>query len=317
MIFKRAGWLRGLAPALLMLTWVPTLAPAATPPAAAISVVDDAGHRLTLAAPARRVIAMAPHITELLFAAGGGASVVGAMNYSDYPAAAKALPLVGSDASIDIERLLALRPDLLVVWQSGNTARQLEQLKGLGIPLFYSEPRTLEQVATSIERLGSLLGSGDSAAAAAGRYRASIARLRARYAARAPVAVFYQVWDKPIYTLSDRHILGDALRVCGAVNVFGSLPVVAPTVGIEAVLAADPEAIFGSEQHDPSDTGIAMWRQYPRMTAVARGNLFRIDGVLLTRPGPRLAQGTERLCEDVELARRRRPAGQELRASKR
>ncbi|WP_426193721.1 cobalamin-binding protein [Massilia sp. DWR3-1-1] len=296
MIFK--GALAGL-----MLT-----ALTAAPAGAAVSVVDDAGHRVTLAAPARRVIAMAPHITELLFAAGGGAQVVGAINYSDYPPAASQVPLVGSDERIDLERLIALKPDLLVVWQSGNTARQLAQLQQLGIALFFSEPRTLEQVATSVERLGALLGTTAQAAPAAARYRASIAALKAQYGARPPVRVFYQVWDQPLYTLSDRHIIGDAIRLCGGVNVFGGLKVVAPSVGIEAVLQENPEAIFGSEAHDAADLGIGMWQPYRRLLAVERGNLFRLDGVLLTRPGPRLALGAAQLCQKIELARQRRTA---------
>jgi iron complex transport system substrate-binding protein len=135
------------------------LACAATWAQATVSVVDDTGKRVTLAHPARRVISMAPHVTELLFAAGGGNRVVGAMNYSDYPAAAKSIPLIGSNSQIDLERMVALKPDLLIVWQSGNTARQLEQLASLGIPVFYSEPRRLAQVADSLLRFGQLLGT--------------------------------------------------------------------------------------------------------------------------------------------------------------
>jgi iron complex transport system substrate-binding protein len=273
---------------------------------AGVTVTDDAGHVVTLAAPARRVIAMAPHVTELLYAAGGGGAVVGAMNYSDYPAAAKALPLVGSDAQIDIERVLALKPDLIVVWQSGNTARQLEQLTKLGIPLFYSEPQRFEQVATSLERLGILLGTSAPAARAAAAFRQDVARLRQRYGQQPKVRMFYQVWDKPVYTLSNAHIIGDAIALCGGENVFGDLRVVAPSVSLEAVLQADPEAIFGSEKNDAADTGIDMWKTFPHLAAIERGNLFRIQGVLLTRPGPRLAQGAALLCEKLELVRQRR-----------
>jgi iron complex transport system substrate-binding protein len=276
-------------------------------PACAVTVIDDAGKSVTLAAPARRVIAMAPHITELLFAAGGGGQVVGAMNFSDYPPAAKQLPLVGSNALIDLERVIALKPDLLVVWKSGNTAGQLEQLKQLGIPLFYSEPASFEQVATSLERLGALMGTSAVAQPEAARFRASIAQLKARYGGRAPVPVFYQVWDKPIYTLSDGHIISDAIRLCGGVNVFAGMKTVAPSVGIEAVLQQNPEAIFGSEQQNADDAGIDMWKAYPHLLAVERGNLFRVKSVLLTRPGPRLAQGAAQLCEKIDLARQHRP----------
>ena len=273
---------------------------------AAITVVDDAGRQVTLQAPARRIISMAPHVTELLFAAGGGERIVGAINFSDYPEAAKKIPLVGSNAQIDMERVIALKPDLLVVWQSGNTGRQLEQLGKLGIPVFYSEPHKLDQVADSLTRFGRLLGTEAVAAKSAADYRASIAGLGARYARRPKVRVFYQIWDKPIYTLSGKHIIDDAIRLCGGENIFAGLAVVAPSVSTEAVLQANPEAIFGGDQHDPEDAGIGIWKPYRSLLAVERGNMFRLEGELLTRPGPRMAQGVAQLCDKIELARQRR-----------
>ncbi|KFC63068.1 cobalamin-binding protein [Massilia sp. LC238] len=274
---------------------------------AALSVVDDAGRRVTLQQPARRVISMAPHATELLFAAGGGARVVGAMNYSDYPEAAKKIPLVGSNSVIDMERVLALKPELIVVWHTGNTARQIAQLESLGVQVFHSEPRTLGQVADNIERLGRLLGTDAAATSAAGALRARLAGLQARYARRPPVTVFYQIWDQPLYTLNDAQIASDAIRVCGGRNVFGTLKAVAPEVGIEAVLQADPEAIMAGKRHDPANPGLKLWGPYKSMTAVKRGNLLSVDGELLTRPGPRVIDGAARLCEALEAVRQRRP----------
>lgn len=274
---------------------------------AAVSVVDDAGRRVTVQQPARRVISMAPHATELLFAAGGGARVVGAMNYSDYPEAAKKIPLVGSNSVIDMERVLALQPDLIVVWHTGNTARQIAQLESLGVPVFHSEPRTLGQVAGNIERLGQLLGTEPAARTAAGALRARLEGLEARYARRSPVTVFYQIWDQPLYTLNDAQIASDAIRICGGRNVFGGLKVVAPEVGIEAVLKADPEAIMAGKRHDPANPGLKLWEPYRSMTAVKRGNLLTVDGELLTRPGPRTVDGAAALCETLEGVRQRRP----------
>ncbi|HEX8609808.1 MAG TPA: cobalamin-binding protein [Telluria sp.] len=274
--------------------------------AAPVTVTDDAGRRVVLPAPARRIVSMAPHVTELLFAAGGGARIVGAMSYSDYPPAARTIPLVGDSSQIDIERVLALKPDLLVVWQSGNTARQLEQLRQLGIPMFYSEPARISQVADSLLRFGQLLGTDAQARAAAASFQADIAALGARYARRPTVKVFYQVWDKPLYTLNGQHVASDAIRLCGGENIFAALTVKAPSVGIEAVLQADPEAIVGSVPHDASEAGLALWAPYKTLLAVRNGNLFTLDGELLTRPGPRLVQGAAILCEKLELARQRR-----------
>ncbi|WP_295994844.1 cobalamin-binding protein [Rugamonas sp.] len=292
-----------LTPA-LALTLVLALASAAG--RAAVTVRDDAGNSVTLAQPARRVISMAPHITELLFAAGGGARVVGAMNFSDYPEAAKRLPLVGSDAQIDMERVLALKPDLLVVWKSGNTARQLEQLKTLNIPIFYSEPQRLDDIATSVTRLGQLLGTDAAAQTAAADYRRKLAALSARYAHRPQLRVFYQIWSQPLYTLNGDHIVSAAISLCGGQNIFAGLKVVAPQVGIEAVLAENPEAIIGGESHEPSDPGVFLWRRYPSLLAVQRGDLFALGGDALSRATPRMADGIAQLCEKLETARQHR-----------
>ncbi len=293
------GALTRLLPALLAL--------AAASAGAAVSVVDDAGRRVTVPAPAQRIISMAPHATELLFAAGGGARVVGAMNYSDYPAAAKTIPLVGSNSQIDMERVLSLKPDLIVVWHTGNTARQIAQLESLGIPIFHSEPNRLAEVAGNIERLGQLLGTKATAQAAAGVLRKKLAGLEARYGKRSPVTVFYQIWDQPLYTLNDAQIASDAIRICGGRNVFGALKVVAPEVSIEAVLAADPEAILAGKRYDPANPGLKVWAPFPAMTAVKRGNLVTVDGELLTRPGPRTVEGAAALCEVLDKVRQRRP----------
>lgn len=273
---------------------------------AAVTVQDDAGNRVTLAKPAQRVISTAPHITELLFAAGGGERVVGTMNFSDYPEAAKRIPVIGSNAQIDMERLLALRPDLLVVWQTGNTERQLTQLKSLGIPIFYSEPKKLDDVGTSLTRLGQLLGTDAAAQAAARDYRQKIGKLAGSYARRAPVPVFYQIWEKPLFTLNGEHIVSDALRVCGGRNIFAGLKVTAPSVSTEAVLQENPEVIIGGEQHD-GQAGVNLWKSYQGLQAVQRDNLFMLDSELLVRASPRIADGMAVLCEKLETARRRRP----------
>ena len=273
---------------------------------AAISVVDDSGKSVVLARPAQRVISMAPHVTELLFAAGGGARIIGAMNYSDYPAEARTIPLIGSNSQIDLERVIALKPDLLIVWQSGNTARQIAQLQSLGIPVFHSEPRKLETVASNLERFGRLLGTEPQAQAAAARLRAKVAALNRRYGSRPPVPVFYQAWDDPVYTLNGDQLASDAIRLCGGRNVFGELKTIAPQVSVEAVLQLDPEVIVGGKLYTPQDRGLSIWQPYKGMTAVKRKNLFTLDEELLTRPGPRILDGAASLCARLEEARARR-----------
>jgi iron complex transport system substrate-binding protein len=278
---------------------------------ASVSVVDDAGERVTLAAPARRVVALSPHAVELAYAAGGGSKLVGAVSYSDYPSAAKALPRVGGYHALDLERIVALKPDLIIVWRHGNNEREIERLRALGIALYDSEPHQVDGVATDLIALGTLFGTPREAETAAADYRAKIAALRAQYAGRSPVSVFYQVWSDPLMTLNGTHVISDLIALCGGRNVFAKLAPLVPTVSTEAVVAADPEAIVTASQGaTPADAplpSLALWRAWPRMKAVAHGNLFAVDGDLIDRPGPRLADGADQLCRDLDLARTRRP----------
>ncbi|WP_448166804.1 cobalamin-binding protein [Burkholderia ambifaria] len=276
-----------------------------------VTARDDAGNTVTLPAPAQRVISLAPHATELVYAAGGGAKLVGTVTYSDYPPAAQAVPRVGDNKALDLERIAALKPDLIVVWRHGNAERQTDALRALHIPLFFSEPKHLDEVATSLRQLGTLLGTAPVADAAAASFSRDIAALHARYAGRAPVTMFFQVWDRPLTTLNGAHLFNEVITLCGGRNVFAALKPLAPSVTDEAVLAANPEAIVttsaGATRSDAPLPSLARWRAWPALTAVARNNLFAIDGDLLTRPSPRIAQGAAALCEDLDAARARRP----------
>jgi iron complex transport system substrate-binding protein len=279
--------------------------------AAPITVTDDTGGIVTLTAPAQRVVSLAPHTTELLYAAGGDSKIVGAVSYSDYPPAAKQLPRVGDNKALDLERIVALRPDLIVVWRHGNAQRQIEQLRDLHVPLFFSEPRHLDDIATTLTKLGQLLGTSSVADRAATDYRQNIAQLRARYAAKPPISVFYEVWDRPLMTLNGIHLISDVIALCGGRNVFAQLKPLVPTVSTEAVLAANPEAIVtaapGATAPNAELPQLGNWRRWPAITAVSRNNLFAIDGDLINRPTPRLAQGAAQLCDDLDVARSRRP----------
>lgn len=291
-----------------MKTWIITAAVAGAfaslPAQAAVSVKDDDGNTVSLPKPAQRVISLAPHVTELLFAAGGGSHVVGVVAYSDFPEAAKALPQVGSNRELDMERILALKPDLFVVWRHGSSERQIEMVRKLGVPVFHSEPRKLEDIPESVARLGQLMGTDSVARPAAEDLKRQLAALRAKYANRPVVRSFYQVWDKPLYTLNGQHIVTDALHLCGGENIFAKLPVTAPVVSVEGVLQENPEAIFATAEKNYG--GVSMWKPYGTLTAVRNDNLFTIDGNLLNRSGPRMIAGAAMLCEKLELARQHR-----------
>lgn len=277
---------------------------------ASISVRDDYGNLVTLQQPAKRIISMAPHVTELLFAAGGGDRIVGAVSYSDYPEAAKRLPHIGDNRQVDMERIVATKPDLVVIWLHGSSARQVEQLRQLGIPLFYSQPRKLDDIPDSLVRLGHLLGTDQKASEAAADLRQQLTALAMRYENRSKVRMFYQVWDKPLYTLNGQHIVSDAIRLCGGENIFAAAKATAPTVSVEAVLQENPEAIISTGERSPADGGASLWKPYSMLTAVRRGNLMTIDGNLLNRPGPRMIAGTAALCDRLEQVRLHRKTTQ-------
>lgn len=295
---KRRVRLRGL---LLVLAW---LLPAASP--AAVSVTDDSGRQVSLAAPAQRIVSLAPHITELLYAAGAGERLVAVGSYSDYPPAARALPQVGSHSSIDYEHLLALQPDLVIAWQSGNGGRTIERLRALGLTVFVSEPRRLEDIPRTLERFGQLAGSSTSATPAAQAFRQRLQQLAEEYAQRPRLQVFYQIWNAPLMTINGEQVISQVIRLCGGENIFADLPTLAPQVNLEAVLAADPEVIVASEVGPQPPAWLYDWRRWPQLKAVQQGNLFFLPSDLIQRHGPRILEGAELLCQQLAQARARR-----------
>lgn len=272
------------------------------PAAAALEVSDGLGETVRLDKPAARIVSFAPHVTELLFAIGAGGRIVGVVKHSDYPKAAKAIPEIGTNRAADLERIVSLQPDLIVAWLHASSRKQLDRLRATGIPVYYSDPRTLEAIAREGERLAVLAGTSAAAAVWASEFRERHRRLLVSYARRAQVTVFYQVWSRPLYTLNRENLVSDLLATCGAVNVFGHLPVVAPVVSVEAVLQARPRAIVGAL---PEAELRAQWAAWQELDAVKRGNLFSVDADLTHRAGPRAIDAAEILCAKIDEARRR------------
>jgi iron complex transport system substrate-binding protein len=269
-------------------------------------VTDDYGRAVALAAPARRVVSLSPHLTELMYAAGAGGRMVGALAYSDYPPAARALPRVGSEAAIDLEAVVALRPDLVVAWPNAGSTRAVERIASLGIPVFRSEPRELEDIARTLETFGRLAGTEAIARSAADAYRARVASLERRYADRPRVRVFYQVWDRPLVTVNGDHVISKVLRLCGGSNVMADLPGIAPEIDREKVLRADPEVILASGTDASRPAWLDAWNGFPGMAAVRDGRLHAIRPDLLQRHTPRLLDGAEEVCRILERARPRK-----------
>jgi iron complex transport system substrate-binding protein len=212
------------------------------------------------------------------------------------------LPRVSRAQGIDLEKIAALGPDLVVVWGSGYPPALLQALQALDVPTYVYEPSTLDSIASSIERLGALTASA-SATAVAADFRARLKDLRQRYAQRTPVRVFYQVWGNPIMTLSGKHLVNEVMRTCGARNVFETLSPLVATVDIEAVIAAEPQVIIATEPHAIDRGALDSWRRFPQLPAVANHHLVTLDADELDRAAVRILDAAADLCEQVEQAR--------------
>jgi len=281
---KRAWALAGAALALL----------SAALAAAPVSVVDDSGTRIDLLQPARRVIALSPALTELAFAAGGGDRLVGIDTASDYPAASRSVPRVGNAAGIDLERIIALRPDLVLAWFSGNKPTDVARLRQLSIPVFLSEPRTLDDVPRSLRVMGMLLGSESAASAQAIAFDRRAAALRAGYAELRAVSVFVEIWHQPLMTVNGKHLVSDVLRACGARNIFAELQALAGPVSLERLLASNPDAILSATGFEED---VALWQRLRSLGAVRNAHVLKVDPDHLTRATPRILDAVEQICE--------------------
>ena len=273
-----------------------------------IVVKDDTGQEVRLKAPAKRIVALAPHIAESIFAAGAGDKLVGTVDYSDYPPEAKKVQRVGGYSRVDLEAVAALKPDLVLAWESGNNMPQMSKLRALGLTVYVQQPNTIDNVANQIERLGQLAGSEASANAVAERFRQRLEKLRSANAGKPKVRVFYQIWKTPLMTVGGPQIISDAIKLCGGDNVFGHLKQMAPSVSVEAVLEANPEAIIATGMGDAKPEWLHDWDKWRKLTAVQRDNLFHINPDIMQRHTPRILDGTEKLCAHLDVARRRRPA---------
>ncbi|WP_052691895.1 cobalamin-binding protein [Teredinibacter purpureus] len=276
-------------------------------PEHAVTVTDFSGTTITLDKPAKRIVALAPHIVENLFSAGAGHAIVGAVDYCDYPPEAVNIPRVGAISSHSLEAILALKPDLVIGWNSGHGGLILPKLATLGIPVYASNPLNLKDVAKSIRDFGILTGNTGIAEQQATQYLTRLNRLRARNQGKPTVSVLYQVWNSPLQTLNDQHIISDLIQLCNGLNAFGDLPVVAPKLSIESVLARNPDVIVASGMGEQRPDWLDEWQQWPSLNAVQSQNLFFIPPDIIQRHTARILDGGAQMCEHLDKARHKQP----------
>lgn len=264
---------------------------------------DDNGDTVTLRNPAKRIVSLAPHITESLFAAGAGEYIVGVVSYSDYPSAATKIKQIGNYKKIDIEAIIGLQPDLVVAWGTGNDKLQIEQLKKLGLTVYVGEPKKIQDVADAIEDYGRMVDNMRGSIEVAQEFRFRYRKIMKKYSGRTALRGFYQVWNKPLITINDRHLISDVMRICGIQNMYGYMSSLVPRISIESVIEKDPQIIVASGMGEAKPEWLDDWRKWKNMQAVQYNNLFFIPPAIIQRHAPRILDAAEQLCEQADEAR--------------
>lgn len=270
---------------------------------AQIRVVDDLGNEVYLEAPAQRIVSLAPHVTESLFAAGAGDKIVATVQFSDYPEAALDIPVIGSSREVSYESLVSADPDLVIVWASGNGEEIAARIRSLGLTVFLDEPRKIEDIASSLQRFGQLAGTSEIAEIRAQSFLNRLANLTIQPQSQEAVPVFYEVWNEPLTTLNGEHLISNIIEICGGENIFASAIPIAPVVSAESVLAADPHLIVASGMDVERPEWLDEWTEWPGLTASETNQLRFIPPDLLQRSSPRIIEGAEMMCEFIRLAR--------------
>lgn len=257
---------------------------------------------VSFAAPAQRVISLSPHTTELAYAAGLGKQLIAASDYSDYPEAAKSLERVANYRGIKLERIVALKPDLILAWKGGNPPREMAKLEQLGFTIYYSNPLELEDIPQSIEALGQYSAQPEQARLIAQEFRLTLNTLKAKYYDQRPVRYFYQLSASPIITVANKSWPSQVFTLCGGQNIFADSPAAYPQVSEEQVVVRQPEVIFGTP-HAGTETSV--WQKWQgKLPAIDNHHIFTLQADWLNRPTPRTIKAVEQVCDRLNQVRK-------------
>ena len=272
--------------------------------AAAVTFVDDTGRRVTLSKPPLRIISLAPGATEMLFAAGAGDRVVATVEFSNEPPAAKRVPRIGDVTAVDMERLVTLRPDIVVVWPGGGNPAQIEKIAQLGIPLYRQQVNRLADLPASVRRLGALAADSTVAERAARALEDQLQHITHEYGGGKHPSVLLEVWNRPIYTVGGMQLMSDALTLCGARNAFGDLKELSAVIDTEAVIARNPDVIVAVAPPSEGAGWLTEWQRFSSLSAVRNGRLIAFEDQGLVRLGPSVLTATVGLCKALAAADR-------------
>lgn len=272
-----------------------------SPQGAALAVKDDRGVVIRLQRPAQRIVTLTPHLTEIVFAAGAGDRLAGVARFSNYPPEAKALPVVGDALHVDVERLLALKTDLVLAWRSGTPPETVARIERAGLAVFVSDARRLQDIGGAILAVAALAGTPAAGAQAAAAFERGLGELRAAKRQGRPLRVFYEIWPSPLMTVSDGHVISEIIALCGGINVFGGLQPLTPEVSIEALLAARPHVVLGGSSAETPSAQAARWAARPPPLSSLPVRYIEPD--LIQRPAPRLLDGARQVCAHLDSVR--------------
>lgn len=260
--------------------------------------VDSSKHSVP-----QRIISLAPHITEMVFSAGAGDRLVGVVSYSDYPKAALDIPIIGGYQAVNIEKIIQLKPDLILAWKTGNRSSNIEQLKKMGFPIIYSKPQKLSDIAKEIRRFGQLFQTQSHANLMASQLEQTLQALESKQSQLKPVKAYYQIWNHPLMTINGKQFISQAMNLCGAQNIFSDLPMLVPEVNIESVMKADPEVILLGGLKKMQQGWLKDWQKWGMISAVKNAHIYRLQADTFQRPTARLINGIDSLCAIIDQAR--------------
>lgn len=243
------------------------------------------------AVAAERVVSLAPSLTDMVLELGAADRLAGLLDGGPRAEELRGLPSVGRYGQVNLEQILALQPDLLLVWPGAVPEAQLQRLKAVGIPVYVADPHRLDDISRQFRELGERLGRAEKGRELAEAFDTRMAKLRAQYRREPPLRVFYQVWDRPLYTVGGRQIISEALEVCGGRNLFADLDLPAPQVGQEAVLARDPQVILAA-----SEEQLRGWAGMQQLSATRLKQLWVVPDRNLEKPSFAMLEATEKLC---------------------
>jgi vitamin B12 transport system substrate-binding protein len=251
----------------------------------------------------KRIIALAPHLVESLYAIGAGDQIIATTAHADYPAAAKNIMVVGNYARLQIEKIIQLKPDVVIAWTTGNPTVDLARLEKYQIKVIYSNPETLEDVAAELRLLGEITGRTEQASKLAEQYLTSLTDIKQRYASQENIKVFYELWSRPIRTVAQKAWPQQQITLCGGVNPFADAKDDYPSVGLEQVLITLPQVVIQPSKSTSGDPDNLNWKQWPHVPAAKNGFVFHPNADKLHRMTTRMLDEVVILCEQIDTAR--------------